>query len=118
LWRVREYNASQLDDYLILSSNFTFKPFKDFSYSIRTNLRTNSRETGNYRTKLYPSSTGAGQITQFTRSSYLIENVINYKVPFANQNHKLQATLIQAFEEDLQKTVGMNFINSTTDLFD
>jgi TonB-linked SusC/RagA family outer membrane protein len=118
LWRVREYNAGQLDDYLILSSNLTFKPFKDFSYSIRTNLRTNSRETGNYRTKLYPSSTGAGQITQFTRSSYLIENVINYKVPFANQDHKLQATLIQAFEEDLQKTVGMNFINSTTDMFD
>lgn len=118
LWRVREYHAKQLDDYFILASNATFKPFKNFSYSVKANLRTNNRESGDYRTKLYPSSTGAGQITQFTRSSFLIENVMNYNVPFADSNHKLQATLIHAFEQDLQKTLGMDFINSTTDIFD
>lgn len=118
LWRVREYHAEQLDDHLILASNFTFKPFEGFSYRINTNLRTNSRESGDYRTKLYPSSTGAGRLTNFNRSSFLVENVLNYTVPFASSDHKLQATLIQAFEEDLQKTLGMDFINSTTDMFD
>lgn len=118
LWRVREYKSSQLDDYLTLASNITFKPFKNFSYRINANLRTNSRETGNYRTKLYPSSTGTGQITAFNRNSFLVENVVNYTVPFASTHHRLTATLIHAFEEDLQKTTGMNFINSTTDIFD
>jgi len=118
LWRVREYKSSQLDDYLTLASNITFKPFKNFSYRINANLRTNSRETGNYRTKLYPSSTGTGQVTSFNRNSFLIENVVNYTVPFASTHHRLTATLIHAFEEDLQKTTGMNFINSTTDIFD
>ncbi len=118
LWRVREYKSGQLDDFLTLASNITFKPIRNFSYRINANLRTNSRESGNYRTKLYPSSTGAGQITAFNRSSFLIENVMNYTVPFANKDHRLQATLIHAFEQDLQKTTGMNFINSTTDIFD
>lgn len=118
LWRVREYKAAQLDDYLTLSSNITFKPFKNFSYRINANLRTNSRESGNYRTKLYPSSTGTGQVTSFNRNSFLMENVVNYTVPFVNTHHRLQATLIHAFEEDLQKTTGLNFINSTTDIFD
>ncbi|WP_262246665.1 SusC/RagA family TonB-linked outer membrane protein [Parapedobacter soli] len=118
LWRVREYNAEQTDDYFVLASTLTFKPFAHFSYSVRTNLRTNNRESGDYRTKRYPSSTGMGQLTQFARNSFLIENVINYDVPFANSNHRLQATLIHAFEQDLQKTLGMNFINSTTDIFD
>lgn len=118
LWRVREYKSGQLDDFLTLASNITFKPFRNFSYRINANLRTNSRESGNYRTKLYPSSTGAGQITAFNRSSFLIENVVNYTVPFVNKNHRLQTTLIHAFEQDLQKTTGMNFINSTTDIFD
>ncbi len=118
LWRVREYKSSQLDDYLTLASNITFKPFPNFSYRINANLRTNNRETGNYRTKLYPSSTGTGQITAFTRNSFLVENVVNYTVPFASTHHRLTATLIHAFEEDLQKTTGMNFINSTTDIFD
>jgi len=118
LWRVREYKSSQLDDYLTLASNITFKPFKNFSYRINANLRTNSRETGNYRTKLYPSSTGTGQVTSFNRNSFLIENVVNYTVPFVSTYHRLTAILIHAFEEDLQKTTGMNFINSTTDIFD
>lgn len=118
LWRVREYKSSQLDDYLTLASNITFKPFKNFSYRINANLRTNNRETGNYRTKLYPSSTGTGQVTSFNRNSFLVENVVNYTVPFASTHHRLTATLIHAFEEDLQKTTGMNFINSTTDIFD
>lgn len=118
LWRVREYKSSQLDDYLTLASNITFKPFKNFSYRINANLRTNSRETGNYRTKLYPSSTGTGQVTSFNRNSFLIENVVNYTVPFVSTHHRLTTTLIHAFEEDLQKTTGMNFINSTTDIFD
>ncbi len=117
LWRVREYKSGQMDDFLTLASNITFKPFKNFSYRVNANLRTNSRETGNYRTKLYPSSTGTGQITAFNRSSFLIENVANYTVPIANKHHRLQATLIHAFEQDLQKTTGMNFINSTTDIF-
>jgi TonB-linked SusC/RagA family outer membrane protein len=116
LWRVKEYKANQENDYLNLAGHITFKPFKNFSYRINANLRTNNRESGNYKTKLYPNSTGTGELTNFTRSTFLVENVLNYS--YTKDAHRLQATLIQAFDEDLQKTLGMNFINSTTDIFD
>lgn len=117
LWKVKEYAKEQVDDYLTLAGNITIKPFKDFSYRFNASIRTNNREVGTYKTTLYPGSTGEGQISEFNRSSYLIENVVNYSIPFTNKNHRLQATLIHAVEQDLQKTTGMNFINSTTDIF-
>lgn len=117
LWKVKEYSKEQLDDYLNLATNVTIKPFRNFSYKFSANIRTNNREVGYYKTKLYPASTGEGQISEFNRSSYLVENVLNYDIPFRNKDHKLQATLIHAIEQDLQKTTGMNFINSTTDIF-
>jgi TonB-linked SusC/RagA family outer membrane protein len=116
LWRVKEYKASQENDYLNLAGHITFKPFKNFTYRVNANLRTNSRETGNYRTKLYPNSTGTGQLTNFNRSTFLVENVLNYS--YTKDIHRIQATLIHAFDEDLQKTLGMNFLNATTDIFD
>lgn len=118
LWRNREYKDLQNDDYWNLSSSITLKPFKDFSYRFNTSLRSNVREYGMYKTKKYPASTGEGEIRNFNRSSYLIENIINYSVPFKSDSHKLQLTLIQSVEQDLQKTTGMDFINSTTDMFD
>jgi TonB-linked SusC/RagA family outer membrane protein len=117
LWRIRNYDEKQLDDYLNLSSSVTIKPFKGFSYKLSGNLRSNNRERGVYKTKLYPASTGEGLIRNFTRSSWLIDNVANYELPIANKNHQLTVTLIQSAEEDVQKTTGFDFLNSTTDIF-
>lgn len=117
LWRNREYDQQQNDDYLTLSPSFLVKPFKGFTYRFNANIRANNRETGQYRTKLYPASTGEGQIREFTRSSWLINNIINYQVPVMNRNHNLAITLVQESEQDLQKTTGLDFIHSTSDLF-
>jgi TonB-linked SusC/RagA family outer membrane protein len=117
LWRIRNYDDEQLDDYLNLTSTVTIKPFKGFSYKLSANLRSNNRERGVYRTKLYPASTGEGSIRNFTRSSWLIDHVVNYELPFVNKNHQLTVTLIQSAEEDVQKNTGFDFLNSTTDIF-
>ena len=117
LWRAKEYSKEQNDDYLTLATNLTLKPFKDFSYRLNVNLRANAREVGSYKTKKYPNSTGEGSISNFNRSSYQVENILNYTVPFRNKNHRLQLTLIQSVDQDLQKTTGMDFNNSTTDIF-
>lgn len=117
LWRNEEYDRTVLNDYLRLSAYLTIKPFKDLSYRFDVNVRSNNRETGYYSTKKYPGSTGEGSISNFNRQSYLINNVINYQLPIANENHKLGITLIQSVEQDLQKTTGYSFINSTTDQF-
>lgn len=117
LWRNREYSSEVLNEYLMLSAYLNIKPFKGLSYRFDVNLRSNNRESGNYRTKLYPGSTGQGGISTFNRQSYLINNVVNYRFPFANDDHDLSATLIQSMDQDLQKTTGYSFINSTTDRF-
>ena len=118
LWRNREFNQQQDDTYLNLSAALLFKIFKGFTYRFNANIRDNNRETGQYRTKLYPASTGEGQIREYVRTRWLIDNVINYQVPINNKDHQLSLTLIQSADEDLQKTTGYDFINSTTDIFD
>lgn len=117
LWYNREYSSEQNDEYTLLSAFANFKPFKGFSYKITGNVRSNNRETGSYRTSKYPGSTGEGAISNFSRQSYLIENLVNYSLPISNHNHKLSLTAIQSFEEDLQKTTGFSFINSPSDAF-
>lgn len=118
LLKSNEYTNRQKDDYLTLGGYINIKPFKGFSYRASANLRTNNREKGNYKTKKYPGSTGEGEISQFDRSSWLIDNVINYTLPIANKNHAVTLTLIQSVEEDVQTTTGFEFINSPSDLFE
>jgi TonB-linked SusC/RagA family outer membrane protein len=117
LWRIRNYNNKQQDEYLMLSSFATIRPFKGFSYKISANIRTNNRETGEYRTKLYPASTGEGFINSFKRSGWLVDQVINYQLPIVDRDHQVTLTLVQSAEEDVQKTTGFDFLNSTTDMF-
>lgn len=117
LWRNREYSREVLNEYLMLSAYLNIKPFRDLSYRFDVNIRSNNRETGDYRTKLYPGSTGEGNISAFNRQSYLINNVLNYAFPIADDAHDLSVTLIQSMDQDLQKTTGYSFINSTTDRF-
>lgn len=116
LWRNEEYDKKVQNEYLRLSAYLTIKPTKGLSYRFDVNLRSNNRESGDYKTKKYPGSTGEGNISNFNRQSYLINNVINYQF-IANEDHKLGLTLIQSAEQDLQKTTGYSFINSTTDMF-
>jgi len=117
IWRNREYSNRQNDEYLTLSGFAHFKLFKNFTYRFSTNIRSNNREAGDYKTTLYPGSTGEGGIRAFNRSSWLIDNVINYEVPFSSTKHKASITLIQSTEEDLQRTTGYDFINAPTDIF-
>lgn len=117
IWRNREYDSKQRDEYLTLSTFANLKLFKNFSYRISANIRSNNREEGNYRTVLYPGSTGEGGIRNFHRSSWMIDNVINYEIPFSDKIHKASVTLIQSSEEDIQRTTGYDFINAPTDLF-
>lgn len=117
LWRNREYSSSQQDEFLTISTFANFKLFKNVSYRFSTNIRSNNREEGDFRTTLYPGSTGQGGLRSFNRSSWLIDNVINYEVPFENKAHKASITLIQSAEQDLQRTTGYDFINAPTDIF-
>lgn len=117
LWRNREYSREVLNEYLMLSAYLNIMPFKDLSYRFDVSIRSNNRETGEYRTKLYPGSTGEGAISTFNRQSYLINNVLNYAFPIHDDAHDLSFTLIQSMDQDLQKTTGYSFINSTTDRF-
>jgi TonB-linked SusC/RagA family outer membrane protein len=118
LWYNREYNNEQTDEYLTLSAFANFKLFPGFSYKLTGNMRSNNRETGLYRTTKYPGSTGEGSISNFKRSSFLIENLVTYAVPITDKRHNINLTLLQSVDQDLQKTTGFSFINSPSDAFE
>lgn len=118
LWYNREYTNEQRDEYLVLSAFANFKLFPGFSYKLTGNMRSNNRENGLYRTKKYPGSTGEGSISNFKRSSFLIENLVTYAVPIKNKDHNLSVTALQSVDQDLQNTTGFSFINSPSDAFE
>ena len=118
LWYNREYNSEQADEYQVLSAFANFKILPGLTYKLTGNIRSNNRESAVYRTTKYPGSTGEGSINNFQRSSYLIENLVNYAVPIVNRRHNLNVTLVQIVEQDRQKTTGFSFINSPSDAFD
>ena len=117
LWLIENHDRQIDDEYTQFTVFSNIRPFKGFDYRFSANIRSNSRETGQYYTKDYPGSTGEGSISRFARNSWLIDNVFNYSLPLDNDLHSLKLTFIQSAEEDLQKTTGLGFINSTTDLF-
>jgi len=117
LWRIDNYDQQQLNEYLILSGFAKIQPASGLSYKFSANIRSNNRESGLYKTKDYPVSTGEGSISNFHRSSWLIDNVLTYQLPLNENIHDLTLTLIQSVEQDLQKTTGLDFINSSSDLF-
>src|SRR5690554_1471578 len=116
LWMIENHDRQIDDEYVQFSVFSNIRPFKGFDYRFSANIRSNNRETGEYYTKDYPNSTGEGSISRFARNSWLIDNVINYSLPLDNDLHSLKLTFIQSAEEDLQKTTGLGFINSTSDL--
>ncbi len=117
LWRINNYSREVADEYLVLSGFANITPFKGLTYRLGANVRSNNRETANYLAKNYPGSTGEGSINNWNRYSWMIDNVLIYKFPFTQERHDLTMTLIQSIEQDLQKSTGFSFINSTTDLF-
>ena len=117
LWRIENYDNRIDNQYLNLSTFALLKPFEGFTYRVSANIRSNNRESGSYFTKSYPGSTGEGSLSRWARNSWLIDNVISYVLPLDPNTHNLTVTLIQSAEEDVQKSAGYNFINSTTDIF-
>lgn len=117
LWRIAHSDEERSDDFMSTALFTDITLLKGLTYRFSANVRTNARETGSYKDKLYPNSTGEGSLSNFNRFSWMIDNVLTYQVPFNTDVHNLSVSLIQTAEEDLQKTTRINFINSTTDIF-
>lgn len=117
LWRIENYDREVNDEYVNFSTFANVKLFSGLTYRLGANIRSNNRETGMYRTKRYPGSTGEGSVSNWARNSWLIDNVLTYELPINPDLHNLTVTLIQSIEEDRQRTTGYDFINSTTDIF-
>lgn len=117
VFRNEEAEERKKNDYLTLAANLTLKPFKGFSYRFGVNMLTNNRDEGTYRTTLYPGSTGEGSVTDFRRTSYVIDNMVKYTLPIKNKKHKLDVTLVQSVDHERTETTKISFNNSPTDMF-
>ena len=117
LWEMENSDQEQDDEFINAAVFTNVSLMKGLSYRFSANIRSNQRNSYRYRNKLYPSSTGEGYITSWNRSSWLIDHVLNYELPFNSDDHRMTVSLIQSADEDLTKSTRTDFINSTSDLF-
>ncbi|MGB5499988.1 MAG: SusC/RagA family TonB-linked outer membrane protein, partial [Maribacter sp.] len=102
LWDQRESvdeTKTNLTD-INLSLVYNFTP--NFSYTLKTFLRNRNTNRGIYRTSLHSAGDegvdGLGVISNRLFKQVLVENIFNY-TPEINENHSLDITAVQAFDE-------------------
>lgn len=95
---VDETKTNLTDVNLSLVYNFT----PNFSYTLKTFLRNRNTNRGIYRTSLHSAGDegvdGLGVISNRLFKQVLVENIFNY-TPQINENHSLDITAVQAFDE-------------------
>jgi hypothetical protein len=104
LWYNREYNNDQNDEYLVpFRLLLILNSSPGFSYKLTGQheiKQPGDRALQNYE---IPRITGEGSISNFKRSSFLIENLVTYAVPITDKRHNINLTLLQSVDQDLQK---------------
>lgn len=88
--------------------------FKGFTYRFSSSWRNRFAEDGIFKDSKYPSG-GTGSISNAGREDFLIDNIINYHVPFLPKSHKLSATAVQSYDGRISKGLSLEANNFTVD---
>lgn len=107
LFRAEHYQRAITSDQYRVNAFLDIKPFKGFSYRFNASYFNRFSEDGAYKDKYYPGGGASGSLSNSKKQTYLIENIINYQVPFKNQDHSLNFTLVQSYDKEENK--GMSY---------
>lgn len=115
LYRAQNANHEVMINNLKMNVFMDFKPFKGFNYRLNTSFYNIQKENGQYKNKNYPGGGASGTLSNGNKEHWLIENIINYSVPIKNQQHRLDLTLVQSWDNETQKEMEYSANNVPVD---
>lgn len=116
------YNASQYKDdtkadTFRINAFAEVKPFKGFSYKLNATQYARFSEKGSYKTSKFTGGGAGGEISNDRTYNWVIENIINYAVPFRTDDHSLNFTFVQAWDKDYYTSLSGAASNVPVDDF-
>lgn len=102
LWDQRESTDESKMNMTDVNLNLTYDILPSLSYTLKTFLRNRNTNRGIYRSSLHSAGDegidGLGVLSNTLFKQVLIENIVTYS-PQVNENHELDITGVQAFDE-------------------
>ena len=95
-----------VSDITRLNGFLDIRPFKGFNYRLNASWYNRFAESGDYKKSEYTGGGSAGSISHSKSENYLIENIINYSVPFNNKDHSLSFTGVQSWDRTYTTSFG------------
>lgn len=91
-------------------------PIKGLSYRLNTSYYNRNREVGRSRDAAYPGGGSTASLYNYTNTNYSIENILQYDVPIAANDHKLNLTFVQSIDSNNSKSLGYAVKNLPVDM--
>jgi TonB-linked SusC/RagA family outer membrane protein len=83
------------------------RPFKGFSYRLNASYSARNQERGGYTDRQYPSVGSMASLQYGNYRRELIDNIINYQVPFNNEDHNLLLTGVSSYDNLRNTGLGL-----------
>ena len=115
LYRAQNANHEIMMNNLKMNVFMDLKPFKGFNYRLNASFYNVQKENGQYKNKAYPGGGASGTLLNGNKERWLIENIINYAVPIKNQDHRLDLTLVQSWDNEIEKEMEYSANNVPVD---
>lgn len=118
IYNAQYYTKDILRDQYRINGFIEIRPLKNLSYRFNASYYNRFTEEGEYKKKEHFGGGSAGSVSNNKYQDYLIENILNYTVPFKNQDHKLELTAVQSYNRTVSRTVGFAANQVPVDDFD
>lgn len=100
LYNMQHTKEQTAQDMFRVNAFLELRPFKGFSYKFNATQYARFAEVGSYKTSQYTGGGAGGSISNSRDYNFVIENIVNYKVPIANKDHSLNITAVQSWDRD------------------
>ncbi|CAM4235138.1 SusC/RagA family TonB-linked outer membrane protein [Gillisia limnaea] len=118
LWDQRESTDESKINLTDVNLNLTYKITPSLSYTLNTFLRNRNTNRGIYRSSLHSAGDegigGIGVLANTLFKQVLVENIVNY-TPQINDDHSLDITGVQAFDEQTNEYTQLDKSGFTND---
>lgn len=118
LWDQRESMDESKINLTDVNLSLVYNITPSLSYTLKTFLRNRNTNRGIYRTSLHSAgdegNDGIGVLSNTLFKQVLVENILNY-TPKINENHALDLTAVQAFDEQLNEYTQLDKSGFTND---